>query len=177
MQKVLNKREKLIFICTVSVIVFALIFNFIISPVLNKNDDLNKDISIARAKIRKYLWLLSQKNEIEKKYSKFSSVAAKDSEKNQDALVEALSELESLAQGSGIKIIDIRPKTSSDGASLYKEIPIDLRTEGSVENYLKFIYNLENSFSLLKIKEYQLSTRPNSQFLEGIFSIHQLSAD
>lgn len=85
-----------------------------------------------------------------------------------------LSELELIAQQSGVSIIDIRPQLPKE-TSAYKEIYIDLRAEGSMQAFLKFIYDIENSLSLLRIKKLQLIAKPNSSILEGIFSISELS--
>lgn len=174
MIRVLSRRERVILYATAGVIIFAAIFNFLLAPVLTKNDNLNKEINLKRAKLKKYLWLLSQKEAIQGKYSKFSS-APGGLGQEQDALVSALSELENLAKNSGVKIIDLRPQQPAGGRDLYREILIDLRTEGEMAGYLKFIYELENSLSLLRIKKFQLSAKPNSTILEGSFSISQLS--
>lgn len=161
MQRIFTKREKLIFYITAGVIIFTLGFNFLLAPILNKNAALNKEVNFYRAKLKKYLWLLTQKDKIRAKYSKFSS-DIKLSGSQEDSLVSAFSELENLANASGIKIIDLRPQ---------KKDLIDLRTEGSMEGYLKFIYNLENSLSLLRIKTFRLTAKPNSSILEGSFSV------
>ncbi len=176
MPKVLQNREKVILSATIGIIVFAVIFNFSIGPVLNKNDDLNKDIKLTLSKLSKYKRLLSQKDYIQNKYSNLSSgMKIGQAGKQDDGLLGALAEIERLAKGSNITIVDIRPKNTNEGSRLYKEIPIDLRTEGNIESYLKFIYDLESSLALLKIKEFQLNTKPNIQYLEGIFLISQLS--
>lgn len=169
MIKVLTKRERIILYVTIGMLVFAISFNFVIAPVLTKNDGLNKEINLARAKLKKYFWLLSQKDYIQAKFSKFSTTFRISGEK-QDTLVSALSELENLAKNANIRIIDVRPQTSR-GLDLYKEVLIDLRAEGTMEGYLNFIYNLENSLSLLKIKRFQLTAKPNTPTLEGSFSI------
>lgn len=174
MIRVLAKRERIILYATIGVVIFAIAFNFLLAPVLTKNDNLNREINLKRAKLKKYLWLISQKEAIQSKYSKFSP-APSVSDQQQDVLVSALSELENLAKNSGIRIIDLRPQQGAKGSDLYKEILIDLRTEGSMDGYLKFIYNLENSLSLLRIKKFQLTAKPNAQVLEGSFSISQLA--
>jgi len=175
MPKVLSKREKIIFYITVSIVVIGLAFNFIIAPILNKNDEINKELNLASAKLMKYMRLLSQKDLIQNKYKDFSA-AFKVSDKKENRMVEALSALEALAKGANMRIIDLRPQGASRGAlSGYKEALIDLKTEGSMENYLKFIYDLESSLSLLRIKKFQLNSKSNSQNLEGTFSISQLS--
>src|SRR3989338_2540359 len=158
MPKALTKREKTTLYLTVGIIGFGLLFNFFLGPVFSKNNKLNREISLTRQKLKKYLVLLEQKDAIQNKYSKIFSA-----------------ELENLAKGANVKIMDIRPKFGAEGSR--KELAVDLRTEGSMEGYLKFIYNLENSLLLLKIKEFQLNSKPNTQVLEGLFSIAQLFAD
>ncbi|MCX5699843.1 MAG: type 4a pilus biogenesis protein PilO [Candidatus Omnitrophica bacterium] len=175
MIKLLKNREKIILYLTLAVILFSLIFYFIVSPVMAKYANLNKEITVASAKLRKYMALLSQKEMIQKKYSdKFYSISSLP-EFKQDSLVAALSELQNLAKGADIRIIDLRPqqgvKTSSQQ---YKEIIIDMRTEGSMEGYLKFIYDIENSLWILRIKKFQLLAKSNSVALEGVFTIAQV---
>lgn len=174
MQRIISKREKIIFYATLGVLVFSLCFNFLLSPVLKRNEQLNDEINLSRVKLKKYLWLLKQKDYIYNKNKGFiygydTALAGK------DPLVSSLSELESLTKNANIRIIDLRPQNTRN-LNAYKEIIIDLRTEGAMESYLKFIYDLEHSLSLLRIKKLELNVKPNSQILEGKFSISQLSA-
>ncbi|MDD5652814.1 MAG: GspMb/PilO family protein [Candidatus Omnitrophica bacterium] len=173
MQRIISKREKLIFYLTVAIIIFSLIFNFLLAPVFKKNELLNRQITTTRAKLKKYLWLLNQKEAIQN--NKYTS-GAKLSLSEKDTLVDTLAELENLAKDANIRIVDIRPQTPRS-LDLYKEIIIDVRAEGSLDGYIKFIYSLENSLSLLEVKKLDLNTKPNSQLLEGAFTISQLAAD
>jgi NhaP-type Na+/H+ or K+/H+ antiporter len=175
MQRILTKREKIILYITIGVIIFSIIFNFLILPVLTKIGLLNKEINLTQTRLKKYTQLLSQKDYIQSKYNKFISRVGV-SGRRQDTLVDALSELENLAKEANIRIIDIRPQTPGN-INLYKEIIIDLRTEGTMEGYLKFIYNIENSLLLLRIKRFQLNAKPATEALEGSFSISQISVE
>lgn len=176
MIKLLNKREKLVFNLAVAAILFMLIFNFIISPIMARYVQLNKEIAVTRAKLSKYMVLLSQKEKIQKQYSdKFNSVPSLP-ELKQDYLVLVLSELQDLAKKAEISIIDLRPQQGvKSGSPLNKEIIIEMRTEGSMEGYFKFIYDIENSLWILDIKKFQLLTKGNSAVLEGVFTIAQVS--
>ena len=173
MIKVLTKRERIILYATIGIIIFTVVFNFLLAPILTKNDILNKEINITRIKLNKYLRLLSQRAYIQNKYNKFSSTF-KIPEQGGDTLVAALSELETLAKNANIRILDIRPQASKT-SDIYKENLIEARTEGGMEGYLKFIYDIENSLSLLRIKRFQLNAKPGASGLEGSFSISQLS--
>lgn len=173
MQRIITKREKIILYITIGVIVFSIGFNFLFMPLLTKNDNLNKEINISRVKLTKYLRLLSQKDSLQTKYSKLAQ-DFKVSSRQEGALVTTLAELENMAKNSNIRIVDIRPQAPKS-ADLYKEVIIELRTEGTMESYLGFIYTLENSLLLLRIKKIQLNAKPNTPHLEGIFSISQVS--
>lgn len=168
---------------TAGIVIFSIIFNFLIAPILTKNEKLNKEINITTIKLRRYLQLLNQKEYIQHKFSKFSS-HIKGSVVGQDTMVSVLSELENLAEASGVRIVDIRPQSQSESPNsslsasgdpaLYKEILIDFKTQGTIEGYSKFIYDLESSPLLLKIKRFQLSAKPNVSTLEGSFSVSKL---
>lgn len=166
MQKILSLREKIILTITVCVVISAAAFNFLILPAIKKNASLNNQIYISREKLRKYALLLKQGDSIKAKYKSLSSGKTFTEDKS-DPLVSALSEIEAIAKLSNIRIIDIRPQELKK----QKEISIDFRAEGTIESYLAFIYNVENSLSLLRVKKFQLSAKPNAEALEGSFSV------
>ena len=171
MLKVLKKRERIILYFTLGVIIFSVVFNFLIYPGLTENNNLNNEIIVARLKLLKYMGVLSQKEEIQQVYAQLSPSQGI-SEENQDTFVALLAELESLARAANIRIIDIRPQALAKTSSV-KEILVDLRSEGNAEGYLKFIYGLENSLFLLRVKKIQITAKPNSQVLEGTLTILQ----
>lgn len=174
MQKIFTKREKLIFYLTIGVIAFGLAFNFILGPLLERYQDLNREISLNYAKLKKYQRLINQKDYLQGKYSRLpETILSKDSG---NIFVSALSEIENLAKAASITIVDIRPQ-SQNKIEAYREALIDLRTEGTMEGYLKFIYDIENSLSLFRIKKLSLTSRANAQTLEASFSISQLVLD
>jgi Tfp pilus assembly protein PilO len=173
MQRILSKREKAILSVTLAVVCLSLLYSFIADPILSRNSILNQEIYAARTKLKKYLLLLNQKDNIQKKYERFSSGLSGLGAQEGD-IVGVLSEIELLAKNSGINILDIRPQAQKGGRA-YKESLVELRTEGAIENYLKFIYDIENSLLLLRIKEFQINSKPNSQLLEATFFISKLS--
>ncbi len=175
MIKALNKREKIIFYAALGVVVSTLVFNLLFGPALAKNLQLNKEINIARLKLRRYARLLSHKGDIQNKYEKLVSFPGVSGEEK-GSLVSALTELENLAKNANIRIMEIKPQgVDYQSSDVSGEILIDLRAEGTMEEYLKFFYNIENSLSLLKIEKLRLSAKPNAPILEGAFSISRFS--
>ena len=122
MQRILSKREKSILYITVAVIFLGIGFNLITETVLKKNDALNKEIAITRIKLKKYSWLLANREAIHNKYNKFAQGADLPQEKGKRSgtLVATLSELETVAKESNIRIIDLRPQAQKEADSLKK---------------------------------------------------------
>jgi hypothetical protein len=173
MIKILTARERLILYLTLGFALFSLGFNYLALPLLDKNYSLNKEIAAAESKLTKYLRLLGRQDGIRDKYAKLS-LDFKLTGRKPDALFAVLSELENIAKESNIRIIDLRPQVPNN-SSLYKGVFVELKTEGVAQDYLKFIYNIENSLFLLEIKRFQLAAKQAQQVLEGSFSILEIS--
>lgn len=171
-QKILSRKERIILYITALILIASLIFNFSVIPVLQKNDSLNKEIYANRRKLNKYLSLLNQKENIRKEYNKFFGESG-GNPLNPDDSAQGLSNLDGLAKKSNIRIVDMRSQAAPKKSASYKEIIIDLKTEGQMEGYLKFLYEMETSASLLKIKKFQLIAKSRGRLLEGSFSISQ----
>lgn len=174
MQKFLTKREQLILFLTVGIIVFGVVFSVFLSPLIQKDENLNREISLTRSKLKKYSRLLTQKDYIQEKYNKLSAGLVPP-ENNERGVESGLSEMENIAKASNVHIVDIRPQ-SQKGAASSKETYVDIRAEGNLESFLRFIYGIENSLSVLKIKKFQLNSRSGTTALEGTFTISQYTA-
>jgi len=168
----LSDREKNILYITIGVVSLSIIFNLLLSPIFRRNAELNKQINLTRQKLKKYVWLLSQEEVIKNKYSSLLSSSRITTET--DVFVAGLEELERAAKESGLRILDIRPENKTKIPGAYKEGLIDLRMEGTSEEFLKFMYDIENSLLLLKVKKMQLSSKANAQLLEARFTINQI---
>lgn len=172
MQKLFSSREKAIFYAVIYIAAFSVLFRFIFVPAFSRNEYLNKEVRASLMKLKKYNRLLKDKQEIISRYEKFSpGFKLADEEARQDPLASALSELQKLSSASNVRIIDIRPQAATAKKSGQKELIIDMRAQGRMEEYLRFIYNIETSASLLNIDRLQFLAKPNTEYLEGIFSI------
>jgi Tfp pilus assembly protein PilO len=163
--KVLTKRERFLLYFTVGIISFAVVFNFILAPIIERFNKLNQEIASTSVKLERYLRLLSEKEKIKNSYSKITSYA-KIEGSEEEILAIILNELENLSRQAGLHITDVRPQVTRD-IGVYRELNIELKQEGEIEGFLKFIYDLENSSHLLRIKRLQLNSKVAGQFLEG----------
>jgi len=173
MKKILTKRERFFVYITASAIIFAISYNRVIEPLMNKSINLNREISSKEIKLKKYKGFLGQGDQLQKIYKKYSLPEDNPAD-IRDTFLGTLKELEKLARTSGIAILDIRPDQKKRSKGKISESTIGLKTEGTLKSYLEFIYKMENTPSLLKINKLQLSSKTNSEFLEGRFTIGQI---
>lgn len=169
--KLLTKRERLIFYLTLSTICSSLVFNHIFKPLVNKFNFLNQEILTYKIKLAKAFRLLGESEGVKAKYAQVSSMV-KEKVSEEELLASILSELENLAKLSGLRITDIRPQ-SPKALRTHKEFLIEVRQEGQIQAHLRFIYELENSQQLLRIKKLQLNPKTDGQ-LEGNLLISKI---
>jgi Tfp pilus assembly protein PilO len=167
------KRQKVILYIAIVAVVSAAAFHFLIAPITGQNHALSKEIREAQSRLNRYQRLLSQKEYLQSRYRQFNS-AENFLSPGKDALVAAFQELENLAQKAGVRIMDIRPANPGE-SDAYKENVISLKTEGDVESYFRFMFDIEHSLSLLKIKSLQLNIKTGNGLLDGDFLVSQLS--
>jgi NhaP-type Na+/H+ or K+/H+ antiporter len=168
--RIVSKRESIILFITIGVVGFSILFNTTLVPVLQKNELLDKKIALSKRKLMSYRRLLSQKEKITNEYSRFFS-GAPGQGKQGDASVAELYVLENLAKEEKIRIVEIRPRGGAEEGIAEKKPLFFMRTEGGLDGYVKFIYELENPLSLIRIKSFQLTAKPNAQALEGSFVV------
>lgn len=170
--KFLTPRERFLLGTAALVIVSSLLLCFFFVPFFEKNAALSVEVRTAVYKLRKYKQLLKNKKQIEALAASCSPIlrpAGHDAEAPEAVLFE----LENLAKDSGIRLIDIRPQGNKSG-TLFSEILIDIRSEGELQGYLKFMYSLEHSLFLFELRKIQLKSKPNSSVIEAGFTISKL---
>lgn len=168
----LTKREKVILFFTLGVIAFSLILNFILLPVIDKLRELNQEINSCQLDFKKSIRLLANKQAIQEDYNQISSIVQL--QVGQEEMVAiVLLELEQLSSKVGLRIVDVRPQRSND-LDRYKEILVELRQEGNIDGFLRFIYDIENPPHLLKIKKLQLNSKTTSDTLQAKLIISKI---
>jgi cell division protein FtsL len=154
----LNKKEKLIFYAAVVIVALLIFDRAIISPVFSKIHSLNKEISDKQSQIKKNLRILSQKDKITEQGSKYGSFLGNSQISDDEQVTLLLKELEGLASKSSVYLVDMKPSGIKESGSS-KRIMINLNCEAQMEQLVDFMYNIENSNSLISIEKYQLTPK------------------
>lgn len=159
--KKLKKRERILLYLVFALIASSLIYNFILEPIVKRYCLVNQEINKSQAKLKKYRYMLSQKEKIRAQFERISeSVKTEYSEEEQMALI--LSEIEDLSRRSSVRITQIKPQTTKDYGT-YKELSAEIKAEAKIEDISRFIYNLQDSPQLLRTKKLLLNTKSADQ--------------
>jgi hypothetical protein len=154
----LSKKDKVIFYVTVTLVSLTLLDRLIVSPVFSKIKSLNKQIQDKETSIKVNLRILAQKDRILAESAKYGSFLGDSKNNADDQVTSVLRDIENLANKSSVYLVDMKPGSIKEfGAS--KKILINLNCEAQMEQLVDFMYNIENSDSLLSIEKYQLAPK------------------
>ena len=172
--KNMSKRERYIALTAVSFVGIAILYSFIIDPIAREWQALNSEIESKAAGLKTDFAMLAARKSLEANYSKFAKYAR--SEKSEEeAVAEVLSYLENLSRNDSCAIANIKPIGTKDFGT-YKELLIDLSSEGTVSQFTKFLYDIENTKNMiLKIRQFVLTSKAGQEgVLKGTFLISKV---
>ncbi len=169
-----TKRERIIFILTISLISSLIVYVFVLEPVYKKWSQLRLEYESAGLRLVRNEKLLANKKNIEGEYEKYKEYIRKKEDKEQE-MASILKEIEATASGSGVKITSIKPKGEKQLKN-YKEYSVELVSEATLNQFIKFIYDLESSKELLKVERLVLSLKSaQSDLLKGTLIVRKIS--
>ncbi|NQT95817.1 MAG: type 4a pilus biogenesis protein PilO [Candidatus Omnitrophica bacterium] len=157
----LSPREKNILYVVIGVVIIALSYNFLIGPLINQWNSINRNIKLSKIKLQKSLSVIKKKPEIDKEYATYAARMKSKGSDEQD-ITQILNELETLSRKANLKITSMRPKPSKD-KGYYKRFVVEIETESPMQSLMKFIYDVKNSPQLLKVDRLNLSTKSSQE--------------
>lgn len=154
----LSKREKLILYSCIGIIVLSILYAFILEPFVSMWSELNREIESARLKLRKSTEIVKRRLEIAERYKNLSGYIKAQRGSDEEEIAQLLSEIEKLANTSNIRITDIKPKAARI-SGYHKIYVVEVESEGNISTFTKFIYEIQNSPQLLKVKKLSLNMK------------------
>ncbi|MDD5436229.1 MAG: hypothetical protein PHX20_01660 [Candidatus Omnitrophica bacterium] len=172
--KNMSKRERYIAIAAVSFVTVAILYNFIIDPVLHEWQSLNIETESKKAALKTDIAILSVRKTVEENYSKFSKYV-RSGKSEEESVAEVLSYLEDLSRSDSCLISNIKPIGTKDYGT-YKELLIDLTAEGGSNQFTKFLYDIETTKNMiLKVRHFMLTSKAGQEgALRGTFLISKI---
>ncbi|MFH1771793.1 MAG: hypothetical protein ABH872_03160 [Candidatus Omnitrophota bacterium] len=158
-----TKREKTVSFFIGFFILGALAFNFVISPMFSRIDEMNSEISKKTSLLKRSSRLLSKEEDISSVYDKYKSILEKDVSPD-EVTADLYKEIESAAAGFDILIKKVKPLDLRQSGN-FKEAALEVEVEGDFASIFQMVNKLENSVSLIKIVSFRLIAQPKSSKL------------
>ncbi len=153
-------REKILIISTVTVTFITLTYGFIVEPIIAAYSRLNRQILSSTLKLEKGYRLLKRAEKIKTEYARYAQLV-KPSRSDEEEIASMLKVIEATARGNNIYIRNIRPEPTKE-REFYKEFIFELTVEAGIKRLGKFIYDLQSSGNLLRVKRLTLSASSKS---------------
>ncbi len=158
----MSKRERSIAIAAGLFVFAAIFYSLILDPISREWRSLNSEMLSKTASLTRDLKMIADRKSIEANYAKFEKYI-KSGKGEEESAAEALSYLENLSRADSCLILNIKPIGAKDAGG-YKEISIDLSCEGSISEFTKFLYDIENTKDMiLKIRHFVLTSKAGQE--------------
>ena len=155
---VLSKRERLILIWTMSIIGIAVLYNFVLTPILDARSGSEAEKQKLSEEIQKASEVLKQKDTLSKEWDERINNGL-----NSDVSVTESGVLNAIriwAQNYGLTLSSIKPeREKGDGKGEMQEIIFNMACSGNMTSVGQFLWQIENSPLPLRITEFQLGSR------------------
>ncbi len=145
----LSKKERVGLVAALVVIIVVLVDKLVISPVGEKVHRINQEIDFSEKKLSRDLRNINNKGLIESEYKKYKNYVKKSFASDEEDVANILAEIEGLARSAGVSLVDIKPQAAKQ-TDFCKEYAIAVEVEGSMEQVITFLHNLNSSAQLLR---------------------------
>src|SRR3989338_6023733 len=147
----LSKKEKIGLSLAFAFIAVAFFDRLIVSPIRNRIQQINRNIQVSEKQLAHDLRNVHQQDHIAEEFKKYVGYVQR-SGSDEEEVSKILGEIESLSRQSDIYLADMKPQTPKN-IDFYKEYTIEIEVEGEMIPMMKFLYQLNTSPQLLRIKK------------------------
>lgn len=154
----LSNKEKIGLIAAIVVIALTIIDRLVISPIGDRARRLNQEIKFSETKLSRDLRNINNKGLIESEYKKYKNYVKRTSASDEEDVANILGEIEGLARSSGVSLVDIKPQVPKK-SDFYKEYVVEVEVEGSMEQVVTFLHDLNNSIQLLRAVKFRIGLK------------------
>jgi hypothetical protein len=155
----IKKTEMMLAYAIGGLLLVILVVRVIFTPFHQKLGALDRDATLAEARLKKGLGLIEKKDEIEQEYGKYASYFSLQGNSGEEAVAAFLREIEKLGRASGMTIVDIKPQKESAGDKFSQQYQISIKAEATMEGVVKFLHALQESSLLFGVDKMVLVPR------------------
>jgi len=153
----LPKKKRYIFYIAITIVIAVFFDRVILQTAKNRIRKLNNGILIQEKKLQKYLHILSQEDLVAGEYQKYTEGISQNYS-DEEEKIKLLSLIEKMARNASVLLKDINPGATKK-IGRYKKYTIEIEVESEINYLTDFIYQLEKTSRLLRIKDFQLQPK------------------
>ncbi len=150
-----SKRERSLTIATITIVATVVSYGFVVEPLISSWSRLNRRIGSMSLKLERNYKLLGRGEIIEERYKRYSRYV-KPLSSEEEEVASMLKEIEAMARADSVHINNIRPHPARD-RGFYEDFIFEVIADADISSLVKFIYDLQNSGNLLRVKKFTLS--------------------
>jgi len=150
-----SKNRNIIIISLVAIIILAI---FVIKPLINKIESIQKNLRFAEVGIKESLQVKTQKIDIENEYLQYEMYLNEAGSSKRERIGNFLKEIERLSQEADISITNLSPLETEEKEGL-DAYGADFKSEGGIEDILFFINKIQESKMLIKLDSFSFSPK------------------
>jgi hypothetical protein len=171
----ITKRERMLAAATVSIAIVAIVYNFIIDPVIGQWNDLDKKIIDKEGVLKKHSRILRDRSNIEKLRAQHAKYFELKRLTPEEESAIALSLIEKTARETRVQITNIKPIAYKLFRN-YNKFTFRVSTESKMSELTKFVYDLQSSDQLLKVERMVLRAKENDPtIIKSMLNITKIS--
>ncbi len=154
-----KQREKILLYVVGGLVLVYLIEEFFFSDLYKKKKEMNQQIKIQELSLVTNLDIQRRKETILLAYKKYQSYLEMAQVSDRDAIARFLKEIEKMAQGSGVSIVNLNPQNEPEQTEGYKRYTAELRIEGGLAQIFDFLYRIQNAPLLIKLDKVAIAPK------------------
>ncbi len=171
--RVLSQREKIFVGLTLMTAAVTFLWGVVLEPLGLRWRTINRQIADNQNYLRKNSALLLGYDALKNNYRDVVGMTAL-AQQDQDTPAETLAHIQEISAAASCVIKNVKPRAPK-ALGKYQEAAYEVVAEGGIDQLANFIYQLETSPRMLKIKRFTLLSRSESaQQLKGTFVIGKL---
>ena len=156
----MSKKVKCLLCIAIVCVGFIVLNMILLRPLMGKSANLDRRIQLKRRMVENSLRLLSQKEDIQKESGKFAKFA-KQRFSEEEETASFLDDIEDIAKKSQVLLVALRPY-SAVKLDFYIEYKIELEAESEMNQLITFVYNLQNSENILRVRKFNISPKADN---------------
>jgi hypothetical protein len=153
---ILSKREQFIIAATVIVVAAVVLYNYVLTPLLDCCDEVAAQKQMKLAEMERGRELLDRRRQIAPKWNEMTASGLK--RDPAEAVSQILHAVQDWSKEAGLKLASVKPERLPEKKTL-QEIAFQATGTGSMNAVSRFLWRLETAKVPIRVKELQLGTR------------------